>query len=553
MRTSSKYKKILLVRVPEVDCNFKQNDLRTVGISGLTVPLGVTYLASVIRSEGTHDVSVLDLYAEYYKMFINKCVGNSLKVIDISGEVLTNAIKHYDPDIVGFSASFLFQHTLVKKLITLIKDAFPRIRIYMGGYPTIVPEIVMNENPDLDVLFIGESERSILQVLNAEANQKNFSEVNGIAYRFEGKVIINNSLNLIENINEISYPLFDILPLKKYKKIFGRTELPILTSRSCPFSCNFCSSKLYSGRGFRPRSIKNILSELEIMKNEYDIEFLWIRDENFNAHRERAKNLLKAMMKNRLTVPWMDSNGLHVNNIDEELLDLCKESGCEEIIFPIESGSPRVLKDIMNKDVDLDHAKKMADHCHKIGLPLQGYFVIGNPGETKDEILRTIQFSQELGAEHCVFSIATPFPGTRYYDAAVKNGYLINDPEFITGMKYMGVSITTDEFSQQWLKDTQYDANIKVNFLGNGLLEGDKRSLEKALKKYSTIFKQYNFHVIARLLEGYINGRLGNIEQNRAIYEHVQKMLKDTNIAQAYSKYFEWDTPATTDYRRWAN
>jgi len=546
-----KSKKILLIRVPEIEFKTRNVDLRSIAVSGLTVPLGVTYLASVIRKEGHHDVQILDLYVEYYKEFIDQAKSNPSGILALSKEAIINAVSKYKPDIVGFSALFLFQHNLVKEFTAIVKENFPSVRIYLGGYSTIVPQLVLNDIPALDVLFIGESEGSIIRALNAEGGNKKFDSIDGVAFRDNKKVVINKSLSIVKNLNNLPFPSFDMLPLEKYKSILGRNEFPFMTSRSCPLSCNFCSSYLYSGRGHRARDIENLLMEIRQLHRKYNIEFLWIRDDNFTINKEHAKKFLKDMIKYKLSIPWCDSSGFHANSIDKELIDLCKASGCVELIFAIESGSERVLNKVMNKKVDLDHAKKMAKYCRDVNLPIQGYFVIGNPGETKEEIRQTVDFAREIEVDHCTFSIATPFPGTRYYDIAVKNKYLIHSSDYILGMKYMEASMSTGEFSSKDLKDIQYDANIRVNFLENRLLSRDTGALKRALKKFTEVFMQYNFHAIARVLQGHLYAELGDVVKADEIFEDVYRLLKDESISRAYAKYFEWDTPVIKTYHHW--
>lgn len=294
------------------------------------------------------------------------------------------------------------------------------------------------------------------------------------------------------------------------------------------------------------------MAELEIMHSKYHIEFMWIRDDNLIVNKHHAKKFLSEMMSRSFTVPWCDTSAFHVNSIDEELLRLCKASKCTEVIFAVESGSPRVLKEIMNKNVNLDHARKMAKVCRSIDLPLQCYFVIGNPGETKEEIQQTVDYALELQVDHCTFSIATPFPGTRYYEIAIERGYLVHEPEYILGMTYMEANLQTDQFSSEELKDIQYGANMLVNFLGNSLLRGDTKMLEKALKKFTRVSEQYQFHAIAFLMKGYLHGLLGDAGLCEEAYQHVREMLKDEETKKAYGKYIAWDTPPTNSYRQWA-
>jgi anaerobic magnesium-protoporphyrin IX monomethyl ester cyclase len=542
--------RILLVRVPEVELN-SSDDMRATAVSGLAVPLGPAYIASTIRHHGQYDVQILDLYLDLFEIYAHSLDYDKSHVLEITRKTLLDSIEDYNPLIVGFSALFSFQHNFVQELADSVKTHYPEIRIYLGGYATIFPQMVMEQIQSLDVLFIGEAESTVLKVLEEENNSRDFAQISGIAYRDRDKIVINNTLSRVMDLEEIPLPAFDLLNTAKYRQILGRSEFPILTSRSCPFSCNYCSSKLYSGRGLRLRNTDSILNEISYLKKEYQLDLLYIRDELFNGNRKHAKTLLRGMIDRQLNISWFDTNAFHVNSLDEEFLDLCKASGCIEAIFAIESGSPRVLKEIMNKRVDLDHAKKMAEHCRKIDLPIQCYFVIGNPGETKEEIHMTIDFAASLSAEGCVFSIATPFPGTQYYELALEKGFLVHAPEDILRMKYMDVNMETDNFTAQWLKDTQYDANIRVNFLENTCLSSNREGLEKARIKYGRIFQQYDFHVIAAIMMGYIDIKLGDVEKGCTIFAKAETLLQNEHVKKAFYKYLSWDTLPTDTFNKW--
>jgi magnesium-protoporphyrin IX monomethyl ester (oxidative) cyclase len=544
-------KSILLVRVPEIEFQAASDDLRSRSVAGLTIPLGVTYLAAYIRHYSDYEAQILDLYAEDFLKYTSRMEDSD--VLNLATGKLLDAISLLKPEVIGFSALFLYQYNLVKELARAVRDTNSEIKIILGGFSTVAAEVALHDIPALDMVFVGEAEKPLLKVIEGGFDGRSFEGINGIGYRKGNQIQINRTPDLVTDLSEIPFPAFDLLPLESYKEILGRNEFPFLTSRGCPFNCNFCSSKLYAGNALRRRSHDDLMSEIKKLRDIYEIDFLWIRDDNFNCNKEHAKTFIRNLIEHNLTVPWCDSNALNVNSTDEELLDLCKASQCTEVIFAVESGSPRVLKEIMNKRVDLSHAMKMAEYCKRINLPFECYFVIGNPGETKEEIQQTIDFARLLQPDHCVFSIATPFPGTRYYETALERGYLKDDYQSITGMKYMQATMATEDFSTEWLKDTQYDANIKLNFLESRLVfSQEKTSLEQGLKKYGDTFQQYRFHAIARLLEGYFYLELGNTNQGHRIFREVQEMLKEGEIAKAYSKYFQWDTPATNAYRQWS-
>ncbi len=544
-------KRILLVRIPEVEIFSTSTDLRRVTVSSLTVPLGVTTLAAVIRRDSDWDVKIADIYAEHYEQFIGNFRKNPYDVVNIIKQSLGKTIESYQPRVIGFSALFLFQHALVKELAHFVRENFPQTRLYAGGYPTVYPELVMEDIPELDVVFLGEGENSVLEVLNAESIGKSLSDVSAIAIRAGEHIQVNRKLNFVKDIESIPFPAFDMLPLDKYKAVFGRVEMPIMATRGCPFDCHYCSVKQYSAKRFRAPSPEYTLKSIRYLYDNYGMNFMYVRDDNFNVQHKFSKAVLRGICESDMKFQWINTSSFHVNSLDEEYLELCKASGCSEAIMAVESASPRVLKDIMNKKVDLEHAQKMADFCHKIDLPLQVYFVIGNPGESEEEIARTVDFAEKLQVDHCTFSIATPFPGTRYYEIAQEKGFIKMDKESILSMKYMDAIMSFENITADRIKDLQYEANIRVNFLKNRLLRGSLADKQKALGKYSRVSKQYEFHAIARLLKGFLLHETEKVDEGVSVYREVVTMLQDKAIADAYSRFFEWDTPATNHYRAW--
>jgi len=542
--------KILIARVPEIQVVSDDDDFRNISVTKLMVPLGLPYLGATIRDAGLHDVVLLDLYAEDHDFYLSN-YSDYGKMVECAQNRLLLTLNAYRPNIVGLSALFTFQHNFVQRLARMIKQWDGNVKLYLGGYPTVSPDLVIRDIPEVDVIFLGESEDKINNVLSSESSATPYVGINGILYRDGDNIIKTPREFNIKNIDDIPWPAFDMLPIKKYREIQGRGEFPFLTSRSCPFSCSYCSSQLYSGRVWRSKSLEKMLDEVGFMIDEYGLDFMWVVDEIFNVNKKHSKGFLKGMIERGYNIEWWDNNAFNVNCLDEELLDLCKETNNVHIVMSVESASQRVLNDIMNKRVDLDHARKMVDYATSIGLPSTVNFVIGSPGETRDEIQETIDYASELKTDGVVFSLATPFPGTRYYDLATENGLLINGEEYILNLKYMEVSMASDEFSAEWLKDTQYGANIRINFLGNRLLKGSPEKLIKAREKFGTVYNRHKFHAIARLLEGYAEGLLGNNKRQAEIYAHVSEMLSDPNINSAYGQYFDWDFPATASYKQW--
>jgi radical SAM superfamily enzyme YgiQ (UPF0313 family) len=538
-------KKVLLVRVPEYEDNSSISDPRLITSISLEIPIGVTSLAAVLRAEGRHEVVISDLFAQHINLIRKNLAGGrsaSLPAIQNSLIAIMNDIR---PDVIGFSALFMFQHDLVRTLTDTARAYHPEALICVGGYCTLAPELLLKDLPAVDIAFISEAEITFPLVLEAGRDISYLSKIDGIAFRVGNDIKVMGNLALPNDLNALPLPAFDMLPLHLYKEEAGMQHLSILTSRSCPFTCNYCASHLYGGRQLRKRDTEFLLSDMETMHSQFGVEFLWIRDDLFNGDKKHSKAFLSGLLDRGLDVPWCDSSSFHVN----KFLDLCKASGCSEAIFAIESGSPRVLKDVMNKRVDLDHAMRMGAHCRSIGLPFACYYVIGNPGETKDEVLQTIDFAQAIGSDHSVFSIATPFPGTAYYRDAVKKGQLSPDIHTFLRMKYVEATLEGEEFSRQWLKDTQYDANIRINYFGYPKII---TAPEEAAKHFERIFIRYPFQAIAAILAGYCYGQTGDFETESRLFAEARRTLTEKSNSDTYGKYLEWKNPITERFHRHA-
>jgi magnesium-protoporphyrin IX monomethyl ester (oxidative) cyclase len=228
----------------------------------------------------------------------------------------------------------------------------------------------------------------------------------------------------------------------------------------------------------------NVLSEVDWLTKKFGADELHIQDDNFTKDKERAKSILDGFARRNLK--WSIPNGLEVGTLDRDLLKKIKESGCVDLTIAIESGSPRVLK-MINKPVDLSHAKKVIQIMRELGIYSKVFFMVGFPGETKEEIKKTIDFASELKADWSIFSIVNPLPGSELSTNV--------NPVF-DNMGYANANISTPEFTPEYIQKTVYDANIKINFLENYNLNG--RNIEYAIRDFKRISDRYPEHTIAR-------------------------------------------------------
>ena len=180
-------------------------------------------------------------------------------------------------------------------------------------------------------------------------------------------------------------------------------------------------------RSWRSRTPANVLHEISYCYNKLGITYFDFLDDNFTLDKNRAKKICQLIIDSKLPIKWSTPNGIRADTVDEELIILMKKSGCIQIKVAPESGSPKVLKNIIRKNLDLDKVKEVVSLSHRHHLSVEAFFVIGFPEEKVSDILQTIKYAKQLrrlGCDYCYFFLATPYFGTEMYQQAVAKGYI---------------------------------------------------------------------------------------------------------------------------------
>jgi anaerobic magnesium-protoporphyrin IX monomethyl ester cyclase len=198
----------------------------------------------------------------------------------------------------------------------------------------------------------------------------------------------------------------------------------ILTSRGCPYDCYFCAVHTVWGRTFRQRSIENVLAEMEELHDDYDVRTFNILDDTFNITKERVLTFCKAVLKRRWKIEIRAASGLRMSNLDIDTLKLMKAAGFKDLYFGIESGCQRVIDEVIRKKIILSEVLNIVDACHQAGIECGGYFMVGVPGESIDEMRHTISFALASGLDKARLYTCQPIPGSRLYEDCIKNGWL---------------------------------------------------------------------------------------------------------------------------------
>jgi anaerobic magnesium-protoporphyrin IX monomethyl ester cyclase len=288
-----------------------------------------------------------------------------------------------------------------------------------------MPFETLKSSEALDVVVMGEGEEIIVDLANHFTENKELSKVSGIVYRDlkSGNLKSTPPRSLINDLDALPFPARHLVPFELYGASKEQTG-GIITSRGCVYSCNYCSSSLIMGKKFRSRSPDNVVDEIEELIDKYQIRDIGFMDDTFMLNKRRANDIADEIKSRGLDLSFVASS--RVDRVDQSLLQNLKSSGMKTIYYGVESGSQRIL-DLMKKNITLKNAEDAVKSAKNAGLEVLTSFIIGYPGETEEDMNKTIDFSTKLDPDYCQYSILTPFPGTPIYNELLEKDLIDND------------------------------------------------------------------------------------------------------------------------------
>ncbi len=395
------YKKIVFIN---------PNTHYTGGKLSFSSPLNLLYLSSVLLKRG-HSVSIIDADIE-----------------DLSMEDIREKLQLIQPDMVSITMNTLQTKGACETART-IKEVNSDIQVVVGGvHPTVLKEKILYESPSIDIVVYGEGEITIQKLVESMQDRK-FDNIRGICFRRGEQIITNPPQPLIQNLDELPFPAWDLItPIERYPGPFptgARPTMIMMGSRGCPFSCTFCSSHILWSRKVRFRDPESIVDEVEFLQKKFGIREIFFQDDTFNVNKKWFVNICKEIIKREINkkvifkCPWRANGKL----VDEDILTYARKAGFWLIFYGIESGDERILQNI-NKKVSLEEAKASCELTKKHGLKIYTSVMIGNIGETKQTVENTLKFSKEINPDFFGVAIATPYPGSQFYKIAKKRGLI---------------------------------------------------------------------------------------------------------------------------------
>jgi len=429
-----------------------------------SVPLGILQMASFLE-KNNYTVKLIDNLGD--KESVSHKSNKEEIMYGIPKARLKQRIKESNANIVGISGQFNAHLDMVLYIAKIVKEVNPKMPIVVGG-AVINDEIVkiLKDKPEIDLCVYGEGENTILDLAKwCEGNIK-LEDVDGIAYKKDGKVIKNKPRQWNFKLDELPFPAYHLVDMDWYlelpkKGIHYRIKddyrtMTMITSRGCPENCNFCAIHLVSGKAWRAFSPEYVVDHMQLLVEKYGVEQIHIEDDNFTLDMKRAEKICDLIIERGLNVRWDTPNGVRADKLSERLIIKLKKAGCWRLTVAPEVGNQEVLDKIIDKKMDLKKVEDAARLCQKHGMPLVAFFVLGFPGETKTNLQETVDFAKRLMRKYNVIvggaMHATPFYGTRLWKEVTEKGYLTKEvtPEAL-GQSLSGKAglIKTNEFTPE--------------------------------------------------------------------------------------------------------
>ncbi len=423
------------------------------------LPIGLMYLSAYLKK-----------FLKY--PFEIKLVNTLVDITSI--DELKKIMLDFKPDLIGI------------RLLSVNLDYFNRIipilhqnsKIVVGGpHVNLNPLEILNKK-EIDFIVLNEGEETLLELVTSIINKTDFSKIRGLGYKKEGETIINKPRDFIQELDKLPFPDYSLIDIDKYSKFLSygytfRKQGVILSSRGCPFNCNYCFN--FTGRNFRKRSAENVFWEIKELYEKYGIRDFFIVDDNFNIEKQRCIDFFRLIINSGLRINLYFTSGLRGDLMDKEFIDLMIEAGTIWVTFGVETVNKRI-QNIANRIMEVDKLKASIEYCCERGIMVGTFFMIGFPNETKEEAMETLQFIRDIKGITMPYLFGVKFyPGTNLYKIAEEMGILNQEQKQNIYRPYHEIAThKTDMLCEDDFKEL-FAFFMKEIFL-------DKKRLETAIK-----------------------------------------------------------------------
>lgn len=294
----------------------------------------------------------------------------------------------------------------------------------MGGpHATFQGKDILATEKSVDLIVRGEGEETLLEIAKQPQTGTKLADIKGIMFRHGTEVVETPTRAFIKDLDALPWPAYNLVPIEKYW-VQGQKLLSVITSRGCPFKCPFCVATEMFGQQFRARSAKNVLDELQWLKEQYGAEGIAFQDDTLTFDKKRAMDICDGMIERKLNLRW--GCGTRADVVTKELLQKMAQAKCDEVMFGIESGCERMRAEL-KRGVTNEHIQNAIKWAKETGMFVTVSVILGYPGETKESLQETLDFVRKIEPDDAWLCHATPFPGTHLREIVEKNGWKMSD------------------------------------------------------------------------------------------------------------------------------
>lgn len=418
-------------------------------------PLELLFLGAALRAAG-YQVQILDGQRQWRQ----DEAWQGMRRCGLSDAELVAEASAFAPQVIALSITWHHQIPIAIYSAQLLKQHLPSAIVVAGGIaPSSSPDVLIDSQA-IDYVIAGDGERSVVQFCEALSGSLALEKVSGLIRKRDG-VFIRNPKNNFVQLDDISFPAFDLVDLKQYDAGFVHGHhkayplAGVLPTRGCPLNCHFCSLPAVSDQMFRLHSVERIVDDILRMRDEFGVREIHFYDDNLINETAYVKALFRRMIDKGTALPWLPEAGFAMWMVDQEVLELAVESGMYRLDLPIEAATDAVKGEIMNKGLyENNQVVDVLRMARRSGVEkINGYVIVGNPGETLEDVKFTLDFFADLDLDFRGVRLAQPFPGTRFYEICEEKGYL--HPDFSLERLWFTMSnIVTPEFTSDQLVAT---------------------------------------------------------------------------------------------------
>ncbi len=437
----------------------------------ISIPLGILSIAARLRESDLP--GTIEIYDARLSANVHELADGSVIFGDSNEEVSTR-IHTSNPDVIGISNMFTEQFPRALALAALAKRVCPNVIVVMGGpHVSSFPLKVLAE-PNIDFIVMGEGEYRMEKLMAClEASER--PEIEGVMGSASDSEFLRPHkkvpISFIDDVDDLPLPAYDLIDVDRYFHLqssgysprpreWGKRCVTLLTSRGCPHSCVFCSIHATMGYKWRYHSAPYVEKHIRFLMDKYQIDFIHFEDDNFTHSTDRYDEILDVLLSLRPNIRWDTPNGVRADTWTRDRVRRTRESGCQYLTIAIESAVQRVIDKVIGKHLDLSQVDTVMADCQAQGLRLNAFYVIGFPGESLEEIHRTVRFALDRYRRFGVYpsmNIAMALPGTELHDQVVEQNLITTDLTYGTNQ------ITTGEFDPPTLRRVfRYYTRMKI-------------------------------------------------------------------------------------------